>query len=167
MPTTDLLDRIPLKYNGITLKNGEDALELLDQLQKLQDHPHQKELKNAFQMVYYMFMFNYGMIEIWQKQYSKLCTRSFNSLYFILFLSILFHRTVYSRFLHGFLFNIYHIIYHQKALIPLFLMRWLSKCHFCILHYQAFFTFLTFSSNMLAISNTASAIQDTRIQQAR
>ena len=67
------------------------------------------------------------MIEIWQKQYSKLCKRSFNSLYFILFLSILFHRTVGSRFLHGFLFNIWHIIYHWKALIPLFPMGWLSK----------------------------------------
>ena len=52
---------------------------------------------------------------------------SFNSLYFILFLSILFHRTVCSRFLHGFLFNIWHIIYHWKALIPLFLIGLLSK----------------------------------------
>ena len=80
-----------------------------------------------FQMVYYMFIFDYQMIEIWQKQYSKLCKRSFDSLYSILFLSILFHRTIFSRFLHGFLFNIWHIIYHWKALIFLFLMRLLSK----------------------------------------
>ena len=40
------------------------------------------------------------------RKYSKLCKRSFNSLYSILFLSILFHRTIFSRFLHGFLFNI-------------------------------------------------------------
>ena len=91
------------------------------------------------------------MIEIWQKQYSKLCKRSFNSLYSILFLSILFHRTIFSRFLHGFIFNIWNIIYHWKALIPLFLMGWLSKCHFCILHHQAFFTLLTFYLNILAI----------------
>ena len=58
MPTTDLLDWIPLKYNEITLENRENALELLDQLQQLQHHPHWKELKNTFQMVYYMFMFN-------------------------------------------------------------------------------------------------------------
>ena len=58
MPTTDCLDRIPLKYNEITIENGENALGLLDQLQKLQDHPHSKELKETFPMVYYMFMFN-------------------------------------------------------------------------------------------------------------
>ena len=81
-------------------------------------------------------MFDWQMIEIWQKQYSKLCKRSFNSLYFILFLSILFHRTVFSRFLHGFLFNIWHIIYHWKALIPLFPMGWLTKWNSHI-----FFTF--------------------------
>ena len=40
IPTTDLLDWIPLKYNEITLENGENALELLDQIQQLQDHPH-------------------------------------------------------------------------------------------------------------------------------
>ena len=40
IPTTDPLELILLKCNEITLENGENAIESLDQLQKLQGYPH-------------------------------------------------------------------------------------------------------------------------------
>ena len=94
------------------------------------------------------------MIEIWQKQYSKLCKRSFNSLYFILFMIPEFTKERYlsrvakaralvplrEKFAH-FLFSsylffyfIFHLLCYISVSHKVCSFQWCQKFH--MLHWE-------------------------------
>ena len=139
------------------MKNAQSVTGLPDQLQKLQVYPHQKELRNAFLLIYYMFTFDQQMIEIQCKQYSKLCKSSFN---FPIFYSISFYFTSLDC-----IFSIYpsFSIQYMTYYIPLESSDFpLSNGIVVKVKFPHIFYLL---KNILSISGATSAIQNTRIQQ--